>query len=427
MVAGELYRADDPELERERLRARELTARYNSSEPSDRAGRRSLLEQLLASMDEDAWIEPPFYCDYGWNITLGARAFLNFNCVVLDCAPIVIGDGCLIGPAVQLCAATHPLDAAIRADQLESAGPITLGGTWIGAGVIVGPNVAIGDNSVVGAGSVVLNDVPANVLAAGSTLPCPSRALGSRQQHGYECRMARYPTAEPFLPETRGPDLPRRGVQELPRLRLVGARDAGGVRGKGRAAADVMLVGEQPGDREDLAGKPFVGPAGRLLDEALERAGIDRSRTYLTNAVKHFKWKPRGPRRIHDKPSWSQITACRPWLEAEASGRLARAVVLLGQPPHSRCWARRYGSPATAAATKSTGWPSRGRHGPPLLDPARRARRARPSSLLSSRISASPLDRLLQIRLQRRLELAASVTTGAPVASGFSPQATSGP
>ena len=171
MVAGELYRADDPELIRERLRARELTARFNSSEPNDTAGRRSLLEQLLASMDEDAWIEPPFYCDYGWNISLGARAFLNFNCVVLDCAPIVIGDDCLLGPAVQLCAATHPLDPAVRADQLESAGPITLGrNVWIGAGVIVGPNVAIGDNSVVGAGSVVLNDVPANVLAAGT--PC---------------------------------------------------------------------------------------------------------------------------------------------------------------------------------------------------------------------------------------------------------------
>src|SRR5580765_5720972 len=87
--------------------------------------------------------------------------------------------------------------------------------------------------------------------------------------------------------------------------------------GAGRADADVMLVGEQPGDQEDLSGEPFVGPAGRLLDEALELAGIDRDAAYVTNAVKHFKWEPRGTRRIHAKPSWSEQTACRPWLEAE--------------------------------------------------------------------------------------------------------------
>jgi maltose O-acetyltransferase len=130
-----------------------------------------LLAELLASVGDGAWIEPPFYCDYGWNLSLGARAFFNFDCVVLDCAPVVVGDGCLLGPGVQLCAATHPLDPAVRADGLESALPITLGpNVWIGAGVIVGAGVAIGENSVVGAGSVVLRDVPANVLAAGS--PC---------------------------------------------------------------------------------------------------------------------------------------------------------------------------------------------------------------------------------------------------------------
>jgi maltose O-acetyltransferase len=171
MVAGELYRADDPELVRERLRARELTARYNASEPADEAGRRLLLEELLAVVGDGAWIEPPFYCDYGWNLTLGARAFLNFDCVALDCAPVVIGDGCLIGPGVQFCAATHPLDPAVRADGLELAYPITLGANiWVGAGVIVSAGVAIGDSSVIGAGSVVLRDIPAGVLAAGA--PC---------------------------------------------------------------------------------------------------------------------------------------------------------------------------------------------------------------------------------------------------------------
>ena len=171
MLGGDLYRADDAELTRERTRARELTARFNASEPGDEAGRRALLAELLGSVGEGAWIEPPFYCDYGAYISLGVRAFLNFDCVVLDCAPVVIGDGSLLGPGVQLCAATHPLDAAVRAEGLESALPITLGtNVWIGAGVIVGAGVAIGDNSVVGAGSVVLTDVPANVLAAGS--PC---------------------------------------------------------------------------------------------------------------------------------------------------------------------------------------------------------------------------------------------------------------
>jgi DNA polymerase len=91
-----------------------------------------------------------------------------------------------------------------------------------------------------------------------------------------------------------------------------------------------MLVGEQPGDQEDLAGRPFVGPAGRVLDEGLEQAGIDRSRTFVTNAVKHFKWQGRGKRRIHQKPTWSESVACRPWLEAELAVVRPRIVVALG-------------------------------------------------------------------------------------------------
>jgi uracil-DNA glycosylase family protein len=100
--------------------------------------------------------------------------------------------------------------------------------------------------------------------------------------------------------------------------------------GEGTAHAAVMLVGETPGDKEDLAGRPFVGPAGRLLDEALEQAGIDREQTYLTNAVKHFKWTARGKRRIHQKPSWSEQVACRPWLEAELAVVRPRVLVCLG-------------------------------------------------------------------------------------------------
>jgi uracil-DNA glycosylase family protein len=100
--------------------------------------------------------------------------------------------------------------------------------------------------------------------------------------------------------------------------------------GEGAQDAETMFVGEQPGDQEDRAGKPFVGPAGALFDEALEAAGIDRSTTYVTNAVKHFKWQARGKRRIHQKPNWTEMTACRPWLEAELVVVQPRVLVLLG-------------------------------------------------------------------------------------------------
>src|SRR3954462_5283418 len=100
--------------------------------------------------------------------------------------------------------------------------------------------------------------------------------------------------------------------------------------GQGRASARLMLVGEQPGDKEDLEGEPFVGPAGRLLDKALEEAGIDRSEAYVTNAVKHFKWKPRGNRRLHQTPRAGEIEACKPWLQAEVQAVGPEAVLAMG-------------------------------------------------------------------------------------------------
>ena len=125
----------------------------------------------------------------------------------------------------------------------------------------------------------------------------------------------------------------------LPRLRKAAADCRGcalwenatqTVFGEGPAPAELMLVGEQPGDQEDQQGHPFVGPAGRVLDEALELAGIDRRRVYTTNAVKHFKWEARGKRRIHAKPTWSEQMACRPWLEAELAAVRPRVLVCLG-------------------------------------------------------------------------------------------------
>ena len=136
-------------------------------------------------------------------------------------------------------------------------------------------------------------------------------------------------TAVDFLPERLSLSALREAAASCKGCHLwqVGTQT---VFGEGANKAQVMFVGEQPGDQEDRAGKPFVGPAGRLLDEALVAAGIDRSTTYVTNAVKHFKWQARGKRRIHQKPNWTEMTACRPWLEAELAVVKPRVLVLLG-------------------------------------------------------------------------------------------------
>ena len=138
-----------------------------------------------------------------------------------------------------------------------------------------------------------------------------------------------YPTAAAFLPEKLSLSALRDAVQECRGCPLY-ANATQAVFGEGPLKAEVVLVGETPGDQEDLAGAPFVGPAGKLLDRALDEAGIDRSTAYVTNAVKHFKWRARGTRRIHDKPSWSEVMACRPWLEAELALVKPRALVLMG-------------------------------------------------------------------------------------------------
>jgi uracil-DNA glycosylase len=138
-----------------------------------------------------------------------------------------------------------------------------------------------------------------------------------------------YPTAVPFLPDR--PTLPalEEAVQRCRGCPLY-ERATQAVFGRGPVPAELMLVGEQPGDQEDKVGEPFVGPAGRVLDRALAGAGIARDKAYVTNAVKHFKWKERGPRRIHDKPSWTEQMACLPWLDAELALVRPRALVLLG-------------------------------------------------------------------------------------------------
>jgi DNA polymerase len=125
-----------------------------------------------------------------------------------------------------------------------------------------------------------------------------------------------FPALREAARECKGCDLWKRGTQT--------------VFGEGRVGAEVMLVGEQPGDQEDLQGRPFVGPAGKLLDKALEAAGIDRDDVYVTNAVKHFKWEPRGKRRIHKKPNGMEIAACRPWFDEEVKVVKPKVIVCMG-------------------------------------------------------------------------------------------------
>lgn len=171
MLAGELYNSFDPELVADRLQCRLLLKQYNDSRPDDTEYRQEILKKLINNQGQNFWIEPPFYCDYGFNITVGENVYFNFNCVVLDVAPVIIGDAVLIAPNVQIYTATHPLDWTTRSQGLEYAKPITIGSyVWLGGGVILCPGVKIGDHSVIGAGSVVTKDIPADVVAAGN--PC---------------------------------------------------------------------------------------------------------------------------------------------------------------------------------------------------------------------------------------------------------------
>ena len=178
MLSGELYDALDPELVIKRNRARDLCQTLNSSREADEDLRRNILIDLFAQGGETAWVQPPFYCDYGSNIELGERVFFNFNCVVLDVCLVRIGDFTLFGPAVQILTPLHPLDHQLRRTQ-EYGKPIEIGSdVWVGGGALILPGVRIGSRTVIGAGSVVTRDVPDGVFAAGN--PCRIvREIGS--------------------------------------------------------------------------------------------------------------------------------------------------------------------------------------------------------------------------------------------------------
>ncbi|MGW7270703.1 sugar O-acetyltransferase [Streptomyces sp. NPDC054864] len=176
MLAGDLYIADDPEITRRQQRAMRLAARYQSVFLEESGEAQEVLAELLGSVGEGVEVRPPLYVDYGSNITIGARTFVNYHLTALDVARITIGEDCQIGPNVQLLTPTHPVEPQLRRDKLEAALPITIGdNVWLGGGVIVCPGVTIGNNSVVGAGAVVTKDVPADVVAVGN----PARPVRS--------------------------------------------------------------------------------------------------------------------------------------------------------------------------------------------------------------------------------------------------------
>ena len=172
MLCGELFDPDhDEELLADMQQAKILSYQFNTALPSDYAGKETTLRQLLGATDRNFHIEPPFGCDYGYNIRIGENFYANMNCIFLDDAPIDIGDNVFIGPQTTICTVGHPLDTLQRRRGLQYAKAVHIGNdVWIGAQVTVLPGVSIGNNVVIGAGSVVTHDIPDNVVAFGN--PC---------------------------------------------------------------------------------------------------------------------------------------------------------------------------------------------------------------------------------------------------------------
>jgi maltose O-acetyltransferase len=172
MLSGALYTVDN-ELRQELLRARRITRLYNAitEEDADADAKKRLLTELLGGMGENIYIEPPFRCDYGGNITVGENFYANYDCIILDVNKVTIGRNVKFGPRVCVYTAGHPIDAAMRRSLLEFGKPVTIGDdVWVGGSVVINPGVTIGSNVVIGSGSVVTKDIPNNVVAVGN--PC---------------------------------------------------------------------------------------------------------------------------------------------------------------------------------------------------------------------------------------------------------------
>ncbi|MEG2295793.1 MAG: sugar O-acetyltransferase [Oscillospiraceae bacterium] len=170
MLSGKPYLGFDEDLVKERLQSRKKVHEFNTAAYDDITTRTKIIVELFGSAKKDFFIEPPFRCDYGSNIIIGENFYANFNCTMLDCATITIGDNVLIAPNVSLFTAGHPIHPQHR-KAFEYAFPIVIGNdVWIGGGAIINPGVIIGDNTVIASGSVVTKDIPANVVAGGN--PC---------------------------------------------------------------------------------------------------------------------------------------------------------------------------------------------------------------------------------------------------------------
>lgn len=185
MISGKPYKAFGDELLAERQYAKEMIFDFNSLRPNQIDERNEILKRLLGKTKDKYFIEPPFRCDYGYNIEIGENFYSNYNLIILDCAPVKIGDNVLIGPNVSIYTAGHPLHYEIRNQEYEYAFPIIIGdNVWIGGNVVINPGVSIGENSVIGSVSVVTKDIPKNVIAIGN--PCKVlRVITDDDRHYY--------------------------------------------------------------------------------------------------------------------------------------------------------------------------------------------------------------------------------------------------
>ena len=188
---GMLYCVDE-DLMRSHNRSKSITRLLNATLETERERRRDLVQELFASAGKGSYIEPPFFCDYGCNTTVGKSFYCNYDCVFLDCGKITIGDYVMLGPKVALYAVNHPIDPDVRSLHQDFPLPITIGNhVWIGGSTVVCPGVTIGDNTVIGAGSVVTKDIPANVVAAGN--PCRViRSITDTDKKYWENQLALY-------------------------------------------------------------------------------------------------------------------------------------------------------------------------------------------------------------------------------------------